>query len=343
MLLIRHVEQLVPGSAAAVFNRNNSDDRLDPQLSDRAEQTPLKAIETEQLKPRSCMAVRLSRSYVRTPAEDPLQRCDVCGKVAADVALRAAAGRRTGDRLGARDPRVARSRPPIETACAIRWSRPRRSSPTSATSRSPSCGPPVTRSPDCPTAARPTRRSSGWWRTPGAHSARWRWSCSTSTTSSASTTSTATTRATRRSPPSARSLTATLRASDFAARYGGEEFLVLLPDTDRAGAFEVAEKLRRAIERTEISSVGQHHRQLRDRGASRRCRRTGVPAAQGRPGPVRRQGARAQPGRAGRRRRRRAADRKTAAGRAGTVPGRRRGLQLMRPPVGAIRRPGGNV
>jgi diguanylate cyclase len=51
-------------------------------------------------------------------------------------------------------------------------------------------------------------------------------------------------------------LTGTLRASDFVARYGGEEFLALLPDTDRTGAFDVAEKLRRAIERTDISGVG---------------------------------------------------------------------------------------
>ena len=35
-----------------------------------------------------------------------------------------------------------------------------------------------------------------------------------------------------------------LRASDFAGRWGGEEFVVLLPDTDVAGAAEVAEKLR---------------------------------------------------------------------------------------------------
>jgi diguanylate cyclase (GGDEF)-like protein/PAS domain S-box-containing protein len=39
-----------------------------------------------------------------------------------------------------------------------------------------------------------------------------------------------------------------LRASDFAARYGGEEFAILLPLTDRAGALQVAEQLRIAIE-----------------------------------------------------------------------------------------------
>lgn len=37
------------------------------------------------------------------------------------------------------------------------------------------------------------------------------------------------------------------RHTDFAARYGGEEFLVLLPATDRQGALNLAENIRRAV------------------------------------------------------------------------------------------------
>lgn len=38
------------------------------------------------------------------------------------------------------------------------------------------------------------------------------------------------------------------RASDVAARYGGEEFVVVLPETDAAGARTMAERIRRAVE-----------------------------------------------------------------------------------------------
>jgi diguanylate cyclase (GGDEF)-like protein len=42
-------------------------------------------------------------------------------------------------------------------------------------------------------------------------------------------------------------ITHTLRRSDIAFRYGGEEFVLILNNTDKAGAEEVAERLRKAI------------------------------------------------------------------------------------------------
>ncbi|MDR2573017.1 MAG: GGDEF domain-containing protein [Desulfovibrio sp.] len=43
------------------------------------------------------------------------------------------------------------------------------------------------------------------------------------------------------------------RASDFAARYGGEEFMLCLPDTDLGNCREIAERIRKLVEETEIS------------------------------------------------------------------------------------------
>ena len=46
---------------------------------------------------------------------------------------------------------------------------------------------------------------------------------------------------------------AILRAADLVARYGGEEFAVLMPNTDREGAVEVAERMRTAVEALALS------------------------------------------------------------------------------------------
>ncbi|RMO20628.1 GGDEF domain-containing protein [Pseudomonas savastanoi pv. phaseolicola] len=42
------------------------------------------------------------------------------------------------------------------------------------------------------------------------------------------------------------------RAGDIAARYGGEEFVILLPETDLAGALKIAEKIRSSVETNRI-------------------------------------------------------------------------------------------
>jgi diguanylate cyclase (GGDEF)-like protein len=48
-----------------------------------------------------------------------------------------------------------------------------------------------------------------------------------------------------------------LRSSDMAARYGGDEIAVLLPETEKSKAAEVAEKLRRSVEKTSFERDGR--------------------------------------------------------------------------------------
>ena len=70
------------------------------------------------------------------------------------------------------------------------------------------------------------------------------------------------------------------RESDLVARYGGEEFVVLLPDTDAAGACRVGEILRQAIEAIDIEHGDETIRLTASvGGASCRPERTTAAAA----------------------------------------------------------------
>ena len=51
-------------------------------------------------------------------------------------------------------------------------------------------------------------------------------------------------------------LSQTCRAQDIVARWGGEEFLVLLPDTDAAAAWILAERVRKAVTAQPLAPQG---------------------------------------------------------------------------------------
>jgi diguanylate cyclase (GGDEF)-like protein len=252
LLLIRYIERIVPGAGAVVFNRNNSDDRLEPVPGDL---TRLRGIELDELKPRACMAVRLSRPYERRPGREPLLGCEVCGKVQGNVACEPllVGGEVIGSVL------VARQKPIDEREFSRMRDSVVQAAPILTNQRNLALAE-LRASSDTLTGLPNRRAADETLERMAAHAGR------------------------RVSPLAAvlldldhfkqindvhgheqgdkalaavgQILASMLRASDFAARYGGEEFLVLLPDTDRATAREVAEKLRGAIERAEISTVG---------------------------------------------------------------------------------------
>ena len=255
LLLVRHIERTVPGSAAGVFNRNNSNDRLEPVIGGSFEETALRGIRLEQLTPESCMAVRLSRPYEQRGAEDTLMECEVCGKIEADLACEPllVGGQVIGSVLVARQKAIGtRDRLRVRDAVV-------QAAPILANQRNLALAE-LRAASDALTGLPNRRAADETIQRMAAH-------------------------AIRRGSPLAvvlldldhfkqindvhgheqgdkvlaavgQVLSSTLRASDFAARYGGEEFLVLLPDTDRATARDVAEKLRRAIMDAELSHVG---------------------------------------------------------------------------------------
>jgi diguanylate cyclase (GGDEF)-like protein/PAS domain S-box-containing protein len=49
------------------------------------------------------------------------------------------------------------------------------------------------------------------------------------------------------------------RSGDTVARYGGEEFAIVLPDTDRPGAYELAQRLRQTVEDLKEEHAGSQH------------------------------------------------------------------------------------
>lgn len=75
-LLKRHLERSIPGTVTTILNRNNSANRLQattppPEGSDLTERL-------RSAQPRACLAVRLARPHDITPGEETLLSCQVC-------------------------------------------------------------------------------------------------------------------------------------------------------------------------------------------------------------------------------------------------------------------------
>jgi diguanylate cyclase (GGDEF)-like protein len=258
-LLIRHIEKILPDALAAVFNRNNSDDRLEATLSDSGAEvpdtSPLSPVNRDRLRPRSCMAVRLSRSYYEGPNDSPLLSCEICGGMRETVACEPllVGGQVIGSVLVVTDKpigeyRLTRIRESVVQA-----------TPILANQRHLVLA--ETRAASDALTGLPNRRAADeTLKRLAAHAGR-------SLNPLAAILldldhfKSINDRYGHESGDKAlalvgRIISSTIRTSDFAARFGGEEFLILLPDTDREGAMIAAEKLRAEIERSEVPGVG---------------------------------------------------------------------------------------
>jgi diguanylate cyclase (GGDEF)-like protein len=255
LLLVHHIQRSIPGSEAAVLNRNSSDDRLECRLDPENEPRSLGHLDADQLKPRSCLAVRLSRPYRQTPGAEPLLRCEACGKVAADVLCEPllVGGQVIGSVIVARQ-RVITDAERDAVANSVLLAGPILANQRNlAVAERRAASDVLTGLPNRRAADETIKRMV-------AHAGR------TITPLSAILLDLdhfkqlndmhGHERGDQALAVIGQVLAFELRASDFAARYGGEEFLVLLPDTDRPGAIEVAEKLRHAVERTELDKTG---------------------------------------------------------------------------------------
>jgi diguanylate cyclase (GGDEF)-like protein len=254
-LLIAHAQRVLPGAGAAVLRVAESGDQLEPALDDLVDRTPLRSIRTAGLRTRSCLAMRLGRSYERPAGDPPLSPCEVCGALDAQIACDPLfyAGEVIGTVLVAHEGTMSvADRESLRDAAG-------RAAPILAAQREVAVAQERALT-DLLTGLPNRRAADETMRRMVAHAGR------------------------SLSPLGivlldldrfrvlndlhghshgdkvlaavGQLLPSTIRASDFAARFGGEEFLLVLPDTDRQGCLEVAEKVRRAIERTQLVATG---------------------------------------------------------------------------------------
>jgi diguanylate cyclase (GGDEF)-like protein len=252
-LLIRHVEKVIPGVGAAVLNSNNSDDRLEITVGGGA--SALRDADIGQMRPGSCLAVRLSHRHDHHPGDRRLTRCEICGKLGGTTACEPllVGGQVIGSVLvistkaiGAG--RNARLRESVAQAAPILANQRNLAIAERRAASDTLTGLPNRRAADEAfkrMAAQAARNASPmavllldldhFKQVNDVHGHE---------------------SGDRALALVGRIIVSTIRTSDFAARFGGEEFLVLLPNTDGEAAGIVAEKLRSEIEHAEVLGVG---------------------------------------------------------------------------------------
>lgn len=251
-LLVRHLEAGAPDATITVLIRNNSGDRLEPAMA-LPEDSPL-AEPLEHAKPRGCLAVRLSRPVDQGASSDEIITCQVCGlqegestcqpllvggEVIGSVLTSGAQAATEAERRRIRDS-VTQAAPVLANLRNLALAELRAAT-------------------DALTGL-PNRRAID------DHLKRLLAQAGRSITPMSAILldldhfkEINDTYGHERGDEVLAAVGAVmrteLRGSDFAGRNGGEEFIVMLPDTDRAGAMRVAEHLRQAMHSLSLPGV----------------------------------------------------------------------------------------
>jgi diguanylate cyclase (GGDEF)-like protein len=253
-ILTRHLERGIPDAAITVLIRNNSADRLEPALA-LAEDSPL-AEPLEQAKPRSCLAVRLSRPVDQGPDTTEIVTCDVCGGQPGQSTCQPllVGGEVIGSVL------TTVERPPSDGERRRIQDSVTQAAPVLANLRNLALAE-LRAATDALTGLPNRRAIDDHLKRLLAGAGRSLTPMSTILLDLDHFKQINDTFGHERGDEVLAALGALmrseLRGSDFAGRSGGEEFIVMLPDTDRTGAMKVAEHLRQALHSMNVPGVSR--------------------------------------------------------------------------------------
>jgi len=252
-LLKRHLERTIPRSSAVVLNRNNSDNRLEA-VTPLEEDSPLRdrLIDTE---PDSCLAIRLGRTHEHGARHESLLGCELCGSCSRSTCVPSLVG---GEVIGS--VLVEHARTLREHARRRIFESVSQAAPVLGNLRNLTLAE-MRAATDALTGLPNTRALQDTFKRMLAHSVRMVEPMSVVLFDLDHFKKINDTFGHERGDEVLAAvgdaLAGSLRASDFAGRNGGEEFLVLLPDTDQDGALTLAEKLREALTKINVPSVGK--------------------------------------------------------------------------------------
>jgi diguanylate cyclase (GGDEF)-like protein len=254
-LLADHLEHVLPGSDVLVLKRNNSFDRLEPSRElpiDDSRREPL-----AQARPRTCLAVRLSRRYDRQPAGGhEVFGCAICGSLSGPSSCQPllVGGEVIGSVLAShRSALDEQAEHHLEETV-------RQAAPVLANLRNLAIAESQAAT-DALTGLPNRRTLDDTLRQMLARASRTLSPLSVVLLDLDHFKQINDTYGHERGDDAlaavAAMLRATVREADFVGRRGGEEFLILLPDTDQTGAVPLADKLRRQMHHIQLAGLEQ--------------------------------------------------------------------------------------